>query len=383
MNIAIDIRCLTEQNRTGVGRYTHELLNALFLHDTTSQYFLFYNSWKDVSGIVPVWDQANVHVIKTRIPNKLFHVVQWLKVLPIDFVVEQQARKEGWIGSEERISVFFSPNLHFTSLRKGVVHVQTIHDLSFEHLPECYTRKQRLRHWLLRPKKRAESAHAIIVPSQATKMDVLRTFHISEERIQVVYPGVPSLKSTSSFNDLQKKYQLPEQYLLFVGALEPRKHVEVLLEAYSVLQLQKKGIACILAGAPGWKNRSLHSLIKKTPGVQYLGYVAEEDKPGLYERALCLVYPSLYEGFGMPVLEAMSAGTSVITTNRTSLPEVTSGAAYLINPLCVDELTQGLERIMNSLETRTRYIQRGLGQAKKFSWIQSAQKLHQIVISIS
>ncbi len=372
LKIGIDISSLLSSTRTGVGEYTYELLNAIFNIDNENQYFLFYNSFKDVSQNIPKWKNKNVQIVKTSWPNKLFHLfVQTFRYPKIDLVL---FKKTG-----EKLDYFFSPNIGFQAISRGTKHILTVHDLSFEILPECFSVKMRLWHTFLFPARQCKRADIIFTPSENTKRDIVDLYAISKDKIKVLTPGISSL-FTSSSNDkntqtlITKKYNVAEKYILFLGTLEPRKNIEGLLQAFQVFQKDFPEYHLVIAGASGWKNKYILDAIEKTPNVQYIGYVLNEDKPVLYAGASIFVYPSLYEGFGFPILEAFASGTAVITSARSSLPEVADDAAYYINPLNSFEIVEGLKQLLSNQDLNNFFIKKGLLQIQKFHWQKTAEQ---------
>lgn len=383
MNIGIDINPLLTSPRTGVGEYTFELLNALFVLDKKNQYFLFSNSFSK-NPDDEMWDQKNVHFIHTRVPNKIFHLFMQLTRRPyIDELIVKQYEKKNKV-KIGHLDIFFSPNIGFSSLSQKCKKILTVHDLSFELFPDCFSLKMRLWHKLLRPKKQCTKAEIIFVPSENTKRDIVDIYNISPEKIHVLHLGqsevfaLPKEYSSDHLRLIKEKYHLPEKYILFLGTLEPRKNIENVIEAFSLFQqefpIPAGEYTLVIAGTNGWKYKRIQKSIQKTKQVKHIGYVFEEDKPILYTSAALFVYPSFYEGFGLPVLEAMGSGVPVITSNRSSLPEITSGAAYLVDPHSVEEIKTGMERILFSEGVSHNFVQKGLVQAQKFDWNQTAQK---------
>jgi glycosyltransferase involved in cell wall biosynthesis len=178
------------------------------------------------------------------------------------------------------------------------------------------------------------------------------------------------------------RMQNSDKYILYLGTLEPRKNVETLILAYKkIYDLGFKIYDLIIVGDRGWKSKSLIHLINSTPGVKYIGYVDEAKKSELYQNASLFVFPSLYEGFGLPVLEAMAHGVPVIASNRPSLPEVAGEAGYYINPCNIDELAQAMKRVLTNEELRQNMIQKGVDRARTFSWTKSAEEFVQILTS--
>ncbi len=371
LNIGIDISPLTSSVRTGVGEYTYELLNALFDIDSKNQYFLFYNSFTNISNRIPQWKQKNVHVIHTSWPNKIFHFfVQLFRWPKVDLLI---TKKTG-----AKLDYFFSPNIGFQAISKHTKHILTIHDLSFEIFPECFSAKMRLWHTFLSPRRQCERADLLLTPSQNTKRDIINLYGIAEQTIQVFNPGLSPFfvreKEVSPNTDILQKYNLPAQYILFLGTVEPRKNIERLLEAFVIFQKEFPEYHLVIAGAPGWKNKHIFRAIEKNKNVQYIGYVAPEDKPALYAAATVFVYPSLYEGFGFPVLEACAVGVPVLTSARSSLPEVAGDAAYYVNPYNTSEIVTGMKRLVMEPDLSKFFIQKGFQQVQKFYWQKTAEQ---------
>ncbi|MGI6314471.1 MAG: glycosyltransferase family 4 protein [Patescibacteria group bacterium] len=422
MNIGVDIRCLMDKERTGVGEYTYNLLKAIFLLDKENQYYLFYNSNKNIFQNIPQWKKNNVHYVGTKYPNKLLNLLLWLKIVKLDKILlrhferiyskkkklsylsaDKQNLKEvkdfiqlkinlpvaetplHFVSAQNDELIWFSPNLNFTNLSKKIKHLQTIHDLSFEFLPECFTWKQRLWHWFLNPKKQCQKADIILTPSENTKQDMVNEYGIVGDKIQILQPGISweeGLITTENIQRVKEKYNLPEKYILYLGTLEPRKNIESIIEAYNISGLKIKNYELIIVGGKGWKNKKLLKLIENSLGVKYIGYVNKEDKQLLYNLSSLFIFPSLYEGFGLPVLEAMSQEIPVITSNRTSLPEVIGTSGYLVNPYNVLELAEAMKNILSDEKLRKMLIIQSKEQTKKFNWNNSAKKFLNLICEL-
>jgi len=276
--------------------------------------------------------------------------------------------------------IWFSPNLNFTNLSKKIKHLQTIHDLSFEFLPECFTWKQRLWHWTLNPRRQCKRADIIVTPSENTKRDIVAKFQISNFKFQILRPGLKILnKDESDTEKTKNNYNLPDKYILYLGTLEPRKNIESIIQAYNISDLRTKNCELLVVGSRGWKHKKLIKLIQEMPGVEYLEYVNEDKKKELYKKAALFVFPSLYEGFGLPVLEAMSYNLPVITSNRSSLPEAAGQAGYLINPHNILELAKAMKLILSDDNLRGMLIEQGKKQSQKFNWETSAQQFLNLI----
>jgi glycosyltransferase involved in cell wall biosynthesis len=251
----------------------------------------------------------------------------------------------------------------------------TIHDLSFDFFPEFSTRKQFFWHKAIRPKKQCERADIIITPSGNTKRDIVDYYQIDPDKIKVIYPGVKRNADDgqrTAVDGIRKKYNLPDKYILFLGTIEPRKNIIGLIEAFEFFRTKYPAVDhLVIAGAPGWKNEEIYARAKNSTladKIHFINFVAPEDKSALYASADLFVYPSLYEGFGFPVLEAMSLGVPVITSNRSSLSEVAGSAAYLIDPTRPEQLALAMNELLNNNNLRDRHIQKGLEQVNRYSW---------------
>jgi len=370
MNIGIDIRPLMEKNRTGVGEYTFSMLDAIFQLDKNNQYYLFYNSAKKNIKL-PDWQQDNIHFVKTNYPNKILNLAIILKIICLDNLLP------------EKIDCWYSPNINFFNLNKKIKKILTIHDLSFEIFPEFYTFKQRLWHWFVKPQQQCQQADLLIVPSENTKRDLSVYYKIDKQKIKVIYPGVADtfkeLPSGAQKSVVQKKYNLPENFILFLGSVEPRKNILGLIQAFEKLPdyLTDK-YSLIIAGACGWKNRDIYNQAlnsKLHNKIKFLGYIPEPEKPPLYSLASVFVFPSFYEGFGFPLLESMKMLCPTITSNRSSLPEITNNAAYLIDPNNTNSLISGIKILLEDNLVRDEYLKRGATLASNYSWDKSAKSL--------
>ena len=381
MKIGIDIRPLMSSARSGVGQYSYELLNAVFALDKTNQYFLFYNSHKDVSQNIPQWPQANIQYLKTRWPNKAFNAsIKFFSSPKIDRLIKN-----------EGLDYFFSSNFNFTTLTKETKYILTVHDLSFEFFPQFYSLKQRLWHKAINPQMQCERADLILAPSENTKRDLINFYKINSGKIKVIYPGISchSKQSEESLSDkkleLKQKYNLPEKFILFLGTIEPRKNTIGLIEAFERFSSQTpfSNFSLVIAGHKGWNDTQIYKKFQSSPykeKIKFIGSIESDDKVALYSLATIFVYPSFYEGFGFPIVEAMAAGTPIITSNRSSLPEVAGSAAYLVNPNRPSELANAMIEMFKNQKLRDHFRSLGLEQVKKFSWEKAAKEFLNIFL---
>lgn len=372
MIIGIDARCLFTTPRTGVGEFTFELLSHLFERETTHQFILFTNAFKK-NDVLPFFTFPHVSWVYTTIPNKLFHVsISLLRRPRLDRYVANKA-------GVKNIDIWFSPNLLFTSLSPQTTHILTIHDLSFEHYPHYFSQKARMWHRAVHPKKQIEHARHIIVPSEHTKRDVVHTFQKDPDIVHVFPPGLCSdiqkMSDEHRRRTIQKKYNLPEHYMLFLGTLESRKNLGSILDAYEHSAYLRTRMPLIFAGALGYRGDSYVKRIQNISTARYIGYVQEEEKQTLYAGARALIYPSMYEGFGFPVLEALACGTPVIASNRASLPAVVGHGGILVNSLNTKQLGDAMERLMTDDTLYTQLSEEGRKHAGTYSWDRAAVSL--------
>jgi glycosyltransferase involved in cell wall biosynthesis len=254
----------------------------------------------------------------------------------------------------------------------------TIHDLTCwllpdSHLPANVAFEQRYADMIW---KRADG---LIAVSENSRNDAVRLLRIPPEKIQVIYPGVPEAYFLIRNQDVERVragLQLRRPYLLYVGTVEPRKNVDLVLDALGDLPSSTSGeFDLVIAGSYGWSSQATMKRLKSSPpNVRYLGYVPESDLPALFAGAAAFLYPSLYEGFGFPVAQAMAAGVPVITSNVSSLPEITGGAAVLIDPRSRLELRDAIQNLLTSPSRLTELAAGGRVQARRFSWPAAAAK---------
>lgn len=269
-----------------------------------------------------------------------------------------------------RPGVFFTPG-HYAPRWSPCPTVISIMDLSYICFPVMFRRGDlwQLRRWTAYSVKKAK---AILTISEFSKNAIIKYYHINENKIVVTYPGVKKLIVKNK--NLLKKYSVDSDYILYVGSLQPRKNLLRLIEAYNILLSQYPDIKLVIVGKKGWLYEDIFKKVRELKlerKVIFTGYVPDEDLPAFYQNAQCFVLVSLYEGFGLPVLEAMNYGCPVVASNVSSLPEVVGQAGVLVNPENVEEIAQGIKE---AIKKRKTLVARGLKQAKKFSWEKCARE---------
>lgn len=368
MKIGIDIRCLSEGRRSGVEEYVEEILKSIFAMDAHNDYVLFLNAFSPIKTDLS-WIQKypNVSLCRWKIPNKLLNFCLWYFRWP---------KLDRLIGG---VDIFFAPNINFIALSKKTKLILTVHDLSFEWYPETFSWKRRLWHVFVAPRTLCRRADRLVAVSRSTAQDLETQYHISKEKISVIPSGVGERYVTMDRNDPQlletkEKYQLPYRFIFFLGTWEPRKNMAALVAAYDAYRDTCTGNTfshLVLAGTPGWGSELFLQSIKQSAyrdSIHLLGFVDDVDKPALYNLAELFVYVSLYEGFGFPVLEAMRCGTPVITTNTSSLSEVTDGYALLIDPYKPNELTLAMQEILSDKKLSALTLESGRRKAYEYRW---------------
>lgn len=263
--------------------------------------------------------------------------------------------------------------------------IVTVHDLTFLEHPEHHT-QENIDFCVKQTTLARERADLFIVVSDSAKRDLMKLFDIPEEKIRVIYEAVDEsfrpIMSASLRAETLKRHDLPDQYLLFIGSIEPRKNLAAVLKVYAaLLHNGAPGLpALAIAGAHGWLNSSIYTLVQELQlegSVRFLGYVPDANLPALYSGATVFLYPSLYEGFGLPVLEAMSCGCPVISSNLSSIPEVVGDAGLLVNPHDLNDLKAALEQILADKALRETLSAQALERASHFSLEKmAAETLH-------
>ena len=287
--------------------------------------------------------------------------------------------------SRKKPDVFFTPT-HYAPRFSPVPCVVSIMDLSYIYYEYLFNKRDlyQLKNWTAYSVK---NAGKIITISNSSKDDIIKYYKVPSGKIAVVYPGIKKILDVKykelGMGDLNKKFGIEGDYILFVGTLQPRKNITRLIEAFAKT---KKDLQLVIVGKKGWLYEDILSAPKKfgiEDRVKFLDFVKDEDLPSLYKNALCYVLPSLYEGFGLPVLEAMEYGCPVITSNISSLPEAGGNAALYIDPYNVEDIVEKIEKVVNSSALRAEMRKKGLEQVKKFSWEKSAGQVLEVLQAAS
>ncbi len=361
MDIAIDVRSLIDGRLSGIERYTLNIVRGLLQVAPQHTYHLFYNAARAaprpvLAGPV-VWHGF-------RYPNKIFNVLQWGIRWPL------------W-DSLVKADCFFVPNLGLVPLQTTTPLVTTVHDLSYEYFPEFFSWRRRLWHQMVMPRHLLIRSQHLIAVSQATARDIVECYGVNATSVSVVYSGITTPAAPISAEVRQRvrlQYNLPEKYILSFGVFEPRKNIDGIIAAFSAVAAHVPH-HLVIAGSPGWlmkKTRRLVATSKQQARLHFIGSVSQGDTAALYAGADLFVYPSFYEGFGFPPLEALMAGTPVITSRHSSLPEIVGEWVTMVNPYDTAELALVLRETLRHPQRVTPAVTSAVRE--RYSWNQAARQ---------
>lgn len=357
--------------RVGSGEYCFQLLLNLNKIDKKNNY-LIYLPQKPTADLPK--ESGNWHY-KIIGPRKMWTLFG----LSLEFLFKRS-----------RPDVFFSPT-HYLPVFFPKKSAISILDVSYIRFPELF-KKPDLNKLTIWTKYSIKKARLLFTISKASKDDIIREYGISGDRVVITYPGIKDMSNfkyqISNMDELRKKYNIKKEYVLFVGTLQPRKNIARLIEAFSMIvrgparsfppsSVTPHDLSLVIIGKKGWLYEEILASPKKfkiEDEVKFLDSVTDEELPLFYKNALCFVLPSLYEGFGLPVLEAMKYGCPVIASNTSSLPEAGGDAAAYIDPMNVGDIAKNLKAVVQNSELRDKMIKKGYEQVEKFSWEKTAKE---------
>ncbi len=364
MNIGFDASRAFAKEATGTENYSFQLLREMLSIDTVNKYYVY-----------------------TRIPREKikFKFSQNVDVVFIDrpFLWTQIGLASRTF--QDPLDVLFVPAHTLPLIRRpGLPTVMTVHDLGAEYLPASHQLKQQL-YLKFITKYQLQTASHLVAVSEATKKDLMIKTKVKSGDISVIYEGVnfstQNPVSLEAVEQTLRKFALNRhEYFLFVGTIQPRKNLIRLIEAFSIFLIENESVdqnfKLVIAGKEGWDFKDILDLPKQLgieKMVKFVGRVDDEELAVLYKNALALTYPSLFEGFGLPILESFFFGTPVITSNRSSMPEIAGKGAILVNPEEVNDIMKAMQKIYNDKPTRLELIKYGKDQLIKFSWVEAAK----------
>lgn len=367
MHIGVDGNEANVEKKVGVSVYTHELLVHFRKYANASCKFRVYLKHPPNSQMPTESDYFQYQVIPGNIAWSRFH-------FPIRLMKEKLT---GLLPD-----VLFAP-AHYSPWFCPLPLVVTIHDLSYLTFPNEFLRRDlyKLTKWT---KKSLSKAKKVIAVSKRTKKDIVHFYNISENIIEVIYNGFQQPKRMTSKTNILKTYSLSKhKYVLYVGTLQPRKNIGLLIEAFHKFRKTHPEFKLVLVGKKGWKYDDLMNQINSEKNIVVTGYETWDHLSQLYQSAYCFVLPSLYEGFGIPILEAMSFETPVISSQASSLPEIGGSACLYFDPTDSTQLVEELEELFKNDLLRKKLIHAGKTQVKTFSWKKSAQETLSVLTSIT
>lgn len=378
MNILVDVRLFTRGRNSGIEEYTRLLLDNLFARDRKNRYTLFYNGLRKAPLPGELGVRENVSLIEGDIPNKLFDAsARFFNVPKIDARIPAD--------------IVLSPHFNILPLRDHSKHVVIFHDISFLHFPEFFPMRKRLWHWFQNYRGQARNARAVVAVSDFTRYDLISTLGLKEDQVRTIYSGVNPFyrvlpekdKAMRQFRDI---HGLNGPFLLFVGVIEPRKNVPAILRAFEALKDEHRDLKLVLVGEKGWLCGEIFKEARRSrwaSDIVFWGGATYETLRFLYNLARVFVYPSFFEGFGFPPLEAQACGTPVVVSNRASLPEVVGKSGILVDPWKVSELVDAVNSLLQDERLRALYRKRGLENVKRFDWQNTAKQFLSLFNSIS
>lgn len=372
--IAIDYTPAYEQGG-GIGRYVRELVAALAAQDTQTDYRLFVSG--TAPNRLPSPPASNFSWRPTRItPSWLARIWHRAQVpVPVEVFT-------GGVNLYHATDFVLPPTCPKTHT------LLTVHDLSFVRVPEAASPALKAYLDIVVPRS-VNRADCVLADSQATKDDLIELYGAAPNKIIVLLSGVDKRFQPvvgDPLHRVREKYHLGEhQFILSVGTVQPRKNYIRIIQALNRLRIEGYDLHLVIAGGRGWLEDPIYAAINDAQMQEFvhlIGFANEPDLPALYSAAECFVFPSLYEGFGLPVLESMGCGTPVVTSNVSSLPEVAGDAALMVDPYSIDMIAAAIRQLIDNQNLKSDLIQKGLDRAGQFTWEKSAHHLRQVYANL-
>jgi len=368
MVVAVNTRLLLSGKMEGIGWFTHEILKRVVAARPEVQFHFFFDRPFDRQFIYA--SNVTGHVVRPPVRHP------WLFDIWFNWMLPRKLK-------QVKADVFVSTD-GFCSLRTQLPQLITVHDLNFMHHPEHMA--PRYRSFLpKRTKQFIQCATAITTVSHYSALDIKTTFGVSKE-VHVIYNAPADVfqpLEPTPVQNIRQRLTNGRPYFLFVSSIHPRKNLERILKAYEMSRKEHDHqMPLVVVGRRFWMNQALDQWIANMQfkeDVLFIGSLEQQELAEITGAAQALIYASLYEGFGIPIVEAMQCGVPVITSNCTSMPEVAGDAALLVDPYNIGEMAQAIGKLANDLELRTALISAGMEQAKKFNWNDSAKLFWEVV----
>ncbi len=364
MKIGINMQLLSATD-AGVGQYARNLADNVTRFDTDNRYFIFGDP-----GRLNAFDSSNTTVIPTHsIVSRRIRRILWEQLILPGKVTARN------------LDIMYYPDHTTSFLRMSCPVIITVHDLAFLAFPKTFGTATRV-YKSLAVSRSAARADLVIADSEATKRECMRLLDLPEEKLRVVHLGVSPLfgpvRDEQKLEMVRTKYGLEGDVVLYLGTLEPRKNLVRLVQAFHRMKARGHGkVKLVIGGSKGWLFKEIFETVEKlglSEQVVFTGYVPAEHLPALYAIARVFVYPSLYEGFGIPPLEAMASGCPVVTSNTSSLPEVCGDAAVFVDPYETDEIATAIDRLLDDPSACEQLRAKGFAQAARFGWERTARE---------
>ena len=367
MKIGLEAERANLPHPTGVEHYAAELIKNLARLDSKNEYVLYFRTKPQ----------------------------DWFYKLPSNFKIRVIPFPKFWTQLRLSWEMFFHPVdiLMILASALPIYHpknsVFTAHDIAYEFFPDAFTPFM-LKYLIFSTRYAVKHARKIVAVSEATKNDIVRVYQTDPAKIQVVHLGVDERFYPLDYASVQAvldKFGLSyKKYILFTGTMQPRKNISRLVDAYIKLRKQNRiEERLVIAGRKGWLWEPIMKKIQEAgvgDSIKFLDYVDTQDLPSLYSGAVLLTLPALYEGFGLPPLEAMACGTPIVVSNISSLPEVAGDAGVLVNPNSVDSIAEGLLKVLTDKNLQAEMSQKGIERAKKFKWKNTAKETLELLESL-
>lgn len=363
--IGIDASRAVSSAPTGTEAYSYHLIRALAPRlSETHRIRLYYRAVPEPAAM-PVQDTV-VEIRTIPFPRLWTHI------------------RLSWEMLQTPPALLFVP-AHVLPVIRPKLTLVTVHDLGYRAFPDAHPPRQR-RYLDLSTRWNVRVASHILADSTATRDAILDAYRTPPEKISVVYPGyIPNLAPERDFGEIarvKQRYSIAGDYILFIGRIQPRKNLARLISAFAQIAPQYPNLMLVLAGPAGWLSEPILEHVRTSEiaaRVRLPGFVAAEDKAALISGARVFAYPSLYEGFGFPVLEAQACGTPLLASTTSSLPEVTGDGGLLVDPEDTRAIAGGLTRLLNDPELRQRLVARGFDNLSRFSWDTAADQVANII----
>lgn len=372
MRIAVNVRFLLKDRLEGIGWYTHEVVRRLVEAHPEHEFLFFFDRPYDPSFVFG----PNVTPVVAYPPARHYVLWWWWYEMSLPYLLKKH-----------RADVFFSPD-GYCSLRSKVPTVMVTHDIAHVHYPGQIPGWARHYYHRYVPRYLAR-AERVITVSEFVKQDIAKHYRVSKDKISVAGNGVKTIFQPIDEvgkRQVRQEYTNGKPYFFYIGAIHPRKNVERLIRAFDLFKKQyPSDIQLVLGGRLAWQSTTIEKAWREVEcktDIHRLGYIPEAALPQLLGSALALTYISLFEGFGVPLLEAMQAEVPVITSNLSSLPEVAGEAALLVDPTSEADIASAMQRIAVDADLRKQLIAKGLQQRRQYSWEDTAAHIWQLIADL-